>query len=375
MRILTTYVSREFIKLFVLCLMGFLALFFIVDFFEKIDNFHEAGIPGEVVYEYFLLSLPWVASQIMPMAVLMAVILALGIMSKNNELIALKASGVSVLRLCVPLILWSLVLTMVMITLQEFVVPAATRRTNYIWQVLVQGKDPRLTGQRKPIWIKQGQTFFHVKKTDVTRGMVNGLTIYQFDQVFNLVRRIDAQRAVYVGGDWYLHDGLEQILVPMDLDWPWRMAAGSYWPRKFQERRVKWIDFRPSDFRYIERQTEQLTEEMTFPQLARHIAKLRSEGRDPLRFRVELNGKLSFPFVCLILTLLGIPLALWKERGRNLALGVVFGVAGAALYWIFFGAVKVMLGYTGVLPPVWAVWLTNIVFALSAMLMITFIKQ
>ncbi len=375
MRILATYISREFLKLFVLCLLGFLGLFFIVDFFEKIDNFHEAGVSSGVVYQYFLLNLPWVASQIMPVAVLMAVILALGIMSKNNELIALKASGVSTLRLCVPLILWSVVLTLFMITLQEFVVPAATRRTNYIWQVLVQGKDPRLMDIQKPIWIKRGQTFFHVKKTDVPRGEVSGLTIYQFDPAFNLARRIDAQRAVYLHGVWYLHDGLEQILVPLNITWPWRMAAGAYWPRKFQERRMPWISFRPADFSYLDRQTDELTEEMTFPQLARHIAKLRSEGRDPLRFRVELNAKLSFPFVCLILTLLGIPLALWKEQGRNLALGVVFGVAGAALYWIFFGTAKVMLGYTGVLPPVWAVWLTNIVFALSAMLMMTFIKQ
>lgn len=375
MRILTTYISREFLKLFVLCLLGFLGLFFIVDFFEKIDNFHEAGVPAGMVYEYFLLNLPWVASQIMPVAVLMSVILTLGLMSKNNELIALKASGVSTLRLCVPVILWSVVLTLFMITLAELVVPAAYQRTNYIWQVLVQRKDPRLAAGDKPVWIKQGRTFFHVKSADAFRGTIKGLTIYEFDQAFNLVRRIDAQRAVYAGSRWYLHHGLIQSLVPFDIPWPWRVSRGSYWPETFEERHIPVMTQRPVDFLPVERQAMTLTEEMTFHQLTRLIDKLRSEGRDSLRFQVELNAKLAFPFVCLILALLGIPLALWKEQGRNLALGVVFGVAGAALYWIFFGTAKVMLGYTGVLPPFWAAWLTNIVFALSGMLMMTFIKQ
>lgn len=361
MRILTTYIAREFLKLFLMCLSAFVAIYFIVDFFEKVDNFHEARLPLSTMMQFFMLNVPLVVSQVMPVAVLMSTILTLGLMARRNELIALKAGGISMIRVCVPILLLSACLTVGTGIINEAVLPATARHANYIWEVLVE-KKPRRFFKNQRIWFKDHRSIYNIKYVDAQNGQMFGVSIYQFDKEFNLTRRIDAKKAVYVRGKkkWFFFQG---VLLE-------RRPDGAYSHRPFDKRIIE-LKQKPADFQFVQKPSE----EMTFAELKQYIGKISAEGHDPIKYRVDLNAKVSFPFVCIVLTLIGIPLVTRKERGGNLGVAVVWGIFSVSMYLTFFGSAKALFGYHGILPPIWAAWLTNIVFTLTGLFMMTHVKK
>jgi lipopolysaccharide export system permease protein len=114
---------------------------------------------------------------------------------------------------------------------------------------------------------------------------------------------------------------------------------------------------------------------MSLNELAAFVRKIEKEGYDARRYRVDLLGKISFPFVCLIMALWGIGLSLFKEKGASLAPAVILGLGVALLYWVSFSYTRSVFGYSGILPPFLAVWLPNGLFGLGGLLMLSSIKQ
>ena len=96
MSIISKYLTEEIFKYFAIILVTVICIFLAVDFFEKIDNFIEAGLPFSKTISFFQFRIPFIIAQIAPVCILLAVLIVFGLMNKNNEIIALKSSGVSV---------------------------------------------------------------------------------------------------------------------------------------------------------------------------------------------------------------------------------------------------------------------------------------
>lgn len=359
MRILALYISREFLKLLGLFLFSFVAIYTLFDLIEKIDNFQEAGVPSSTMMSFFVLQIPELVTLLLPMAVLMSTVITLGLMSKRNEIVAIKSSGVSLLRLTLPLVLLALALAMGSALFNETVLPGTKASTNHIWNVLVEKQPARLKHQEK-FWYKGQGSIYNVGFYDPASRTLSDVTYYRFDKDFNLKLRVDAKRLKNVGGRWVFLKGFYQEIVP----------GGGYTGEVFDEKELP-LPEKPEDFSSLSKPSE----EMSLAELVRFLRKIETEGYDSLKYRVDLQAKLSFPFVCLIMVIWGIPLALFKEKGASLAPGVVLGLAVALIYWVGFSYARSIFGYSGVLPPFLAVWLINGVFGLGGLWFMASIRQ
>lgn len=138
MSIVNRYLIKEILKYFGIVLAAAVGIYVSVDFFENLDKFMEAGLPISRMIEFFQLKLPLIISQITPVGILLAVIITLGLMIKNKEIIALKSSGMSMYYLLKPIISLGVSFSVFLFILSEMIVPLTISKANRIWRVEVK---------------------------------------------------------------------------------------------------------------------------------------------------------------------------------------------------------------------------------------------
>jgi lipopolysaccharide export system permease protein len=359
MRVLALYITREYLKMVLALVVVFVATYTLFDFIEKVDNFHEADVPAGVMAQFFAFQVPELIALLLPMSVLLGTILTLGLMARRNEITAIKASGVSLLRVSLPILLVAGIMTLATALINETVIPGAKSRTNYIWDVLVE-KRPGSLFHNEKFWYKGHSSIYHVGFFDTDTNTLSDVVYYRFDDNFNLLLRVDARRARYIEGRWVFFTGMMQKRLP----------DGGYGAENFEEKEID-LPEKPADFTRLSKPSE----EMNFAELHQYVQKVEGEGYDSRRYRVDLMAKISFPFVCIIMALVGIPLALFQQGKDALPLAIILGVGVALVYWIAFSYVRSLFGYGGVLPPFLAAWLSNGVFAIVALYGILRVRQ
>jgi lipopolysaccharide export system permease protein len=346
MLIINTYLSREICKFFCLLLTVVLGVYLIVDFFQKLDDFFEAGLPISRALVYFALKIPFIVAQVLPVCLLLAVTIVFGLMNKNNELTVLRSSGVSVYLLLRPVLALGVLGSAALFFFTDVAVPVSTQLANKIWLEDVQKKEAA-AGRQKDIWVKGKREIIHVRYFDRVKKIAYGLTVHRMDADFRLVRRLDANQAVFRDGLWHLTQVLEQRLDA---------ASGAFLSEFAPEKSVR-IDLVPADLGMVAKRTE----EMSFAELLTRIREIRADGHDPSDYRVDLHAKLAFPFTCLILLIAGTGMALRSQRREALAAGVAYGIGMAFLYWLVY-SLFIALGYAEVMAPLIAAWAANVVF-------------
>jgi lipopolysaccharide export system permease protein len=345
MRVMTRYLVREFFRLFIICEMVFIAIYLMVDVASAIDDFIKAEASKGVAFAYFLYKLPAIGVQMLPVATLTTIVIIFSLMKRTHEITALRSCGANVWKVSQPVIVTAFFLSTGMFVISETIVPAASSNANEIWRVAVKKeKADRFHGQRH-IWYKGHNCIYWMRQFDNrTRTMIEP-ALYFFDDSFHLIRRIDARSGTWKNGVWELTGGIIQD----------READGSYDLRPFERYPLK-IPERPEDF--VRQEIE--PEEMGYQQLKRFAERLTAEGYDATRYFVDLHIKIAFPFVILIMALMGVPVALWKkEMGTPVAVSI--GIAVCFLYLLVLGLSRT-LGFAGVLPPILSAWLANSLF-------------
>lgn len=346
MLILNAYLTREILKFFCLLLAVVLGVYLIVDFFQKLDDFFEAGLPIGRALVFFALKMPFIVAQVLPVCILLAVMIVLGLMNKNNEITALRSSGVSIYLLLRPVLAIGLLASLLLFFFSEVAVPVSMNLANKIWLGEVEQKETA-AAQQKNIWLKSKREIVHVGYYDRVKKTAFGLTVHIFDKNFRLIRRIDARQAVFQDGRWQLSNVLEQ----------WLDESGGGFPAEFVPEKTVRIDLLPADLSMVAKKAE----EMNFTELLAYIQEIRADGYDPTNYLVDLHGKLAFPFTCLIMCILGTGITLRRQRREGLAVSVAYGIGMAFLYWMAY-SLCISLGYANVIPPLIAAWTTNLVF-------------
>ncbi|MBU2551012.1 MAG: LPS export ABC transporter permease LptG [Proteobacteria bacterium] len=359
MRIISRYVLREFLRIFALTVLSFVLVFLVVDFLEKIDNFMEAHVALIRVAYYFLMLIPNVVFHMAPVAVLVSTLISLGLLARNNEIVAFKASGVSLFRLSVPIALAGMLLSVFMFLLADTVIPYTAARTNAIWTVEVEKKKDAASPIRDNVWFKKGKVIYHFAKYNERLQTLSGVGVYRLNDAFQLAERLEAKTARRLNGHWEFSDGL---IKKYHKD-------GQVSGIRFDLETVELPEL-PQRFA----QTQRSAEEMSLVELSAWIRQMEAEGYDALRYDVDFQLKFSFPFICAIMALIGLPLAFWKEKGGGIALGIGAGVGLSFIYVVFLGLSR-SLGYSGLLPPVAAAWLPNMVFTLLSLFLFTHVRQ
>jgi lipopolysaccharide export system permease protein len=347
LKVLTGYLLREFFKLLFICEGIFIFLFLIVHMLQRIDDFVEANIPKGVMLLYLAYKAPFVAVSMLPPAALISVIILLSSMQKRNEITALKASGLSVLTLCRTILAASLLTVAGVFVFSETVVPYTSSESNRIWNVDVEKRNPGLFYGQNEIWFRSKNAIYWIHQFDSKQKTMIHPTFYFLDDAFHLVMRIEARKGTWKEGSWLIEDG---TVLESGKD-------GSFHVRRFDTYDLA-LPETPETFTKGTRDPE----EMSYWQLKRYAAMVGREGYNNTRYLVDMHIKVAFPFITMVLLMIGMPLTLNLKRGGT-PLAVSVGMAVSFLY-LFTMGISRSLGLSGVLSPLLSAWLANLVFSL-----------
>ncbi|MDP2646811.1 MAG: LPS export ABC transporter permease LptG [Desulfobacterales bacterium] len=353
--ILFKYTIKEILRYFAIIVAMVIAVYLAVDFFEKIDDFMEARLPFSKALSFFFYRIPFIVAQIMPVGVLLAVLVAFGLMSRHNEIIALKTSGVGTYCLLQPVLFLAVLFSLVLFLLSEAIVPISMDKANRIWLQEVR-KGPAVASKEKNIWIKADHMITHIKFYNPAGLTVFGITVNYFDKGFKLIRKIDAKQAVYGQGNWHLQGVMEQNFTQAGEN---RVTL--------HDDRVEKLNFVPDDLKRVVKKSE----EMNFKELYDYVRKVESEGYDATAYRIDLYAKFAFPLVCIIMSMIGSGISIAGRIKEGLPIGVAYGIGIAFSYWVFY-SLCLSLGYGQMLPPVIAVWAANFVFFCAGILLLLY---
>jgi lipopolysaccharide export system permease protein len=352
MTIVDKYLTREILKCLVIVLLVVLGLYVIVEFFNKVDNFMEAGLSIARLIQYLQLELPQIIVQIAPVAMLLAVLIAFGLMNKNNEIIALKCAGISIYYLLRSVLSIAIVLSVVIFLLSEVLVPITISRANKIWLMEVKNK-PAVASRQKDIWLKGPRSIYFIRYFDPKNQSVSGVTLNFFDDNFRLTRRIDANRGSYKQGKWVFYDVMEQVLDK---------ESEAYRVQVHAQKTID-VDFLPEDLMRAFKRSE----EMNVAELYQYIQEIESEGYDATALRVDFQARFAYPVLAVIVCIIGIGTAVKRKNREGPAVSIVFGAVVVFLYWVLH-SFCLSLGYGGLLPPIVSAWISNVIFSCYAVL-------
>ncbi|MGA2438357.1 MAG: LptF/LptG family permease [Acidobacteriaceae bacterium] len=358
--LLDEYVMRSYATNFILSLAVFSLLFIVFTFFELIGDIVHNHTPLLTVGDYLLNLIPYIVSTVAPLCSLLAVLITFGSLNRSSELTAMKATGISLYRVVVPIFVLAAILSAALFAFNESYLPDANRRQEAL-RAEIKGKPAQTFLRPDRKWIS-GQSgpegspdrIFYYQAFDPDRKIFANLTVFEFDpHTFTLVRRIFATTTHWDAnlGNWVFDEGWQRTFSGESI------VAGGYQP--FSVARFPEIHEQPSYFMKEEKQSQ----EMTYGELTAYIADLSQSGFDTIRLRVQLDRKLADPAITLVMAILAVPFALSMGRRGGLT-GIAIAIAVAISYWVVAGTFS-SLGEFGTLPPLLAAWSPDLLFAIA----------
>jgi LPS export ABC transporter permease LptG/LPS export ABC transporter permease LptF len=356
-RILDEYVVREFLGIFFLVLIGFVLLILVFTVFDLLSDILRNHISWTTVGAYLIHLTPSMLYQIAPLAVLIGVLVTFGVLNRNSEITAMKATGISLYRLVLPIVSISAILAISLFLFDEFYLPQANRRQEALRSV-IKGRPPQTFLHPENNWIfgqprpgEPGRIFYY-QFFDPAHNEFANLSVFEFDpSTFALSRRIFAARVFWnpETGCWYFQNG-------------WQRGIENGETTEYSEFKQTAFSEIHEDPGYFQKE-EKKSEEMNFGQLEDYIGDLSQSGFDTMRLRVALWHKLAYPLIAMVMGILAIPFALSMGRRGSLT-GIAVAIAVALAYFVvdaLFGA----MGNVNYLPAAVAAWSPDILFGLT----------
>jgi LPS export ABC transporter permease LptG len=345
------YVLRDFFVYLGMILSTFLVLVLVFTLFELLGDILRNKVSALVVAEYLLNVTPYLLYNVAPLVMLLAVLVTFGLMQRSNEITAIKATGTSIYRIVTPVIIAAGVVAASLFFADQFYLPRTNQRQEALHNQ-IKGKPAQTYLRPDRKWIfGQNNDIYYYQFFDPDRDQFGNITVFQLDKAnFSVTRRIHADRARWADNldRWEYERGWERTLKGS--------AMGDY--RSFEVATFPQLPETPA---YFKKEVKQYSE-MNYEELHKYIRDLQQSGFDVVRLRVELNKKLSYPLITLIMAVLAIPFAL--STGKK---GAVTGVAvavGTAVFYTVVSRLFEAMGNLSQLPPAMAAWSPDLIFVL-----------
>lgn len=357
MNLLNRYLLKQFFKYFFTVNAGFVSIYLLVDFFEKYDDFSNAGKPLSMAVEYFLLTIPSIVDQLGPVFILLSGVITLGILNHTNELTALKAGGIPLRLIIRPLLLGSVFFTLLFVLAAEFVLPLSVARTNSLWYEQLKGKVMLGIMRNDRYYYKGKSGFYSFKWPDKNETTFSRFSFSEWDDNYN-IKSLTTARMAY----WDAKND-QWILVKGQLQQ--REEDKEYQITNFKKLRLE-LSERPQDFLVPANKTAELSLSGLYQETQR--ADVDHEIRTA--WTVFL-GKISYILLGLPLLLLGLPILLYSYRkwGRDLSVAIPVSCGLAFIAWGIWGALQ-SLSIAGYISPIIAACSIHVVFSLAGMFLL-----
>jgi len=361
MRILDRYIFKSLFGIFIGCIALFVFLYIIVDVFGHLDEILRNKTELLLLKEYYLAYLPVIFVQIAPIACLLSTLYTLGILSRNNEIIAMRASGLSIWQISKTAIIFGLVVSVFVFLLNEKQVPSAHSTIEKV-KLRMEAQENKKVAESETIknlsmYGLKNRLFF-VNKFSVKDNTLAGITILEHDKHQNITKKIVASSGAWKDGLWTFYNCLTY-----NFDENGQIKEQ---PTYFKEE-IMGISETPKDFLA----QKQLPEFMNISKLQDYIYRLSKSGAETVirNLQVDLYQRYAFPFTSLVIIIVGIPFAL-KIKKRVTALAS-FGVSLVmGFFYYVFNAMGPAFGKAGFLPPFLAVSISHIFFLLLGLFLI-----
>jgi lipopolysaccharide export system permease protein len=355
-QLMDSYVLSNFIFYFVIWLAAFITMAQVFNFFDLLGDIVKNHIPMSRVAVYHLFLTPFWIYELLPVSVLLAVLVTFGVMTKNNEVTAFKACGVSVRRLGMPVLLMSGVLSLALFAADYSWIPQANRVQDEIRNE-IKGRPAQTYLHPQSKWIFHNYRIFYTIGFDASEKMMIEPYVFELDpKTFQLVREISANRARWQANikQWVWEQGTARDLCEVI-----ECKLNNFTVTSFPE-----ITETPDDFLIAQRQTQQ----MNYLDLGQYIRYLGDRGFDTVKLQVQYYEKFAHPMFALIMALISVPFGfLVGNRGAMAGIGVSIAVGMA-----YLGLEKLFeqMGNVSYLPPAVAAWSPDALFSLAGLYLI-----
>lgn len=360
MKLLYRHIAVEFFKIFSMTITTLVVLFLMVEMVEKVDDLIEQSVPFVTSLMYFALQLPFIISQITPIATLMSVLLCLSILNKNNELTVVKAAGIDLIRAFTPLFIIGAIISLAVLLTNEWLTPLSVKKLHAIESKYMDDKAGGFFGS-KGLWLSEGSNIINVRSIDTEGGTISGLTIFILSSDKKLLKKITASKVKWFNNDskWIAETALVSAVRDNNVT-----------VNSFEENLI--ITGLSAPGKILK--NEKHYKELNFTELKEHIIDLDNSNINSQKEKTELYAKLSFPLINFIMVLIAIPFALLGTRRSAIAEGIAISTVIGFSYWIVFG-LTTGLGQKGLLSPIWAAFYPSILFLTIGGFLFTYLKR
>lgn len=347
-KILDRYVTFLYLKLVALGAAGMLGIFYISSFIDLSDKLFKGQTTGWVLLQYFWYATPQFVYYVLPISTLVATLVVIGLLTKTSELIVMKACGISLYRITLPIVCFGVAWSICLFGLGETVLARSNQRAEAIRHEIRSGTPKTLDILNRQWLMGRDGRIYNYEFFDRQRAELRMASVYELDDVaWRLTQRQFVSQATF-SDEWEAKSG-----------WVRRFGADSL--EAYETFQNKVVDFESPDYFASERPDAEL---MTYGQLKAYIQDLSSSGFNVVPYLVELHRKVSFPVVTIVMTLIAIPFAV-TTGNRGALYGVGLGITLAIVYWIML-SIFAAIGSAGLLTPWLAAWAPNIGFTAAA---------
>lgn len=349
MRILDKYILKQYLSTFFVILISFMALFIVIDVFDRLPRILKYSSDYLLIAEYFLLRVPYLVVLVSPVIVLLTGLFLMNTLSKYHESIAIRAAGISIFRMVSPILIVGFLMSILMGVFAETVLPVAESYRNEIYTVEIKKQMLEDVKMRANIHYSGANDYlYYIGFFDGYQNQMKVIDITQFNGKDGSVsRKISANEAIWNGEEWIFINCYDRRFKNK------KQVFYNY----SEKASIPEIKAEPNDFIKFAKSNLALN----YMDLKEYIQSLKKIGEKYQVELVDLYMKISFPFANFIIILFCIPLASTSVRSKGRGIIFLLGLVICFAY-LMFVRVTQSLGYNEVLDPLWAAWLPNIIF-------------
>jgi lipopolysaccharide export system permease protein len=351
MKLIDKYMAKGFMAPFAWCMMLFVVMAIIIDIFSFIDEIVKFKIPFSSIAAFYFYYSPTILLQVAPMAALLSTVYFLSNLNKNSEITAMKSSGICLWRILTPLLALGFLISSFVFIISDKINPVFSKTANYIRREELEShkfKEGKSKILKNIAIYGVGNRIIFARNYDTENKTLSDIIIHKHDTEENLTSKITAQSGAWTKEGWKFN---KVILYTIDN------SGRILKPPEFFEEKIVELKERPSDFAANEWRADY----MSYNELKSYIDNFQNAGSRLIRtLLVDLHYKIAFPFISLIIILIGAPYAVINTRGGVL-MGIGMSIGIGLLYYASI-AIFLAFGKAGLLPPILAAWMGNILF-------------
>ncbi|MFW5432480.1 MAG: LPS export ABC transporter permease LptG [Methylophilaceae bacterium] len=361
MRILNRYFWQETILSILMIMLGLISMFSFFDLIQELDSLGRGNYNINNMLIFVLLSIPGHVYEVVPVAVLIGMMVSLGSLSRNSELVVMRVSGLSIIDIGLALIKVGLLFTVITFFVGEFITPVSEKTAQ---RMRIQATDAVVAQEFKSgLWIKDSKSFVNVENVLPDATLLN-INIYEFDENFKLRTISNAKRASYIEDRWTLNE-----VTQTKFKYPKKINQNTIQTSFFDK--ANWESaIRPALLNVL----LVAPEKMSAWNLYSFIDHLSSNKQNTTRYEVALWSKMIYPLACIVMVILALPFGFLQQRSSSNSTKIFVGILLGVVYQIM-NRVFIHLGVLNDWPPLMSAIIPTILFLLAGLSLVFIIER